>query len=45
MRATMYNIYIIENIWITTCMAHLYTNTQNINIHEKLQFQSILLLL
>jgi hypothetical protein len=33
MDTTVYNIYIIENILLTTCMAHLYTTTRHINIH------------
>jgi hypothetical protein len=45
MHTTVYNIYIIENILLTTYMAYLYTTTQHINIHEKLQFQNIVLLL
>jgi ribosomal protein L33 len=35
MHTNVYNIYIIENILLTTCMAHLYTTTQHNNIHEK----------
>jgi hypothetical protein len=45
MHTTVYNIYIIENILFTTCMTHLYTTTQHIDIHEKIQFQNIVLLL
>jgi hypothetical protein len=45
MHTTVYNICIIENILFTMCMTHHYTTTQHINIHEKLQFQNIILLL
>jgi hypothetical protein len=38
MHKTVYNIYIIENILLTTCMTRLDTTTQHINIHEELKF-------